>query len=132
MYTKTKKRVFISFHMDDLHAKTLLQAQAKDDRFDLEFINYSVNEPFDEKWKTQCKTRIAQCDIVICMIGQNTHSRPAVIWELNTAYSLNKKVFGIRISKNRWDNIPSPLIYNGATITNWDIVEINSEIKKRI
>jgi hypothetical protein len=132
MYTKTKKRVFISFNMENLHAKKLLESQAKDDRFDLEFINYSVNEPFTEKWKTQCKERIAKADIVICMVGQKTYSRPAVIWELETAYTMGKKVFAIRIHRDRFDPIPSPITLHGSTVIKWDIGTINNEIKKRM
>lgn len=132
MLPKSKKKVFISFHMDDLHAKKLIEAQAKSDRFDLEFINYSVNEPFDERWKTQCKERIRQCDIVICMIGEKTYSREAVIWELNTAYALGKKVFGIRIYRDKYHTTPSPLLTNRAVIANWNIADINDEIRKRI
>lgn len=130
--TSTTKRVFISFHMDDLHAKKLLEAQAKSDRFNLEFINYSVNEPFDERWKTQCRERINQCDIVICMIGEKTYSREAVLWELNTAYALGKRVLGIRIYRDKYHTTPLPLLRNGAVITAWNIAEIDKEIEKRI
>lgn len=37
---KPGKRVFISFHTDDIQYKTLIVEQAKSDKFDLEFTNY--------------------------------------------------------------------------------------------
>ncbi len=124
MYQKTKKRVFISFHVDDLHAKKLLEAQARSDNFDLEFINYSVNEPFDEKWKTQCKDRISNTSTVICLIGENTWKRPAVIWELETAYDLGKDVIGVRIYRDKWHTVPSPITENRSPVLNWNIADI--------
>lgn len=90
---KTKKRVFISFHIDDLHAKELLAAQAKSDKFDLEFINYAVNEPFDDKWKTRCRERMDQASVTICLIGEKTWSRDAVVWELETSYEYKNHLF---------------------------------------
>ncbi|MBU0578230.1 TIR domain-containing protein [Patescibacteria group bacterium] len=116
--------------MDDLHAKTLLCEQAKSDKFDLEFVNYSVNEPFDEKWKTNCKERINQTSVTICLFGENTYKREAVLWELNTAYSLDKKVFGVRIYKDENHIVPAPLRENGASILKWNISDIVAELNK--
>ncbi len=128
MYQKTKKRVFISFHMEDLHAKELLAAQARSDRFDLEFINYGLNEPFDERWKTQCRERINNTSTVICLIGEKTWQRPAVIWELETAYHLGKDVIGVRIYRDRWHSVPHPISRNGSTVVNWNIADISRHL----
>jgi|SRR3989344_2261804 len=121
---KQKKRVFISFHMDDLHAKTLLIEQAKSDKFDLEFINYALNEPFETKWKTQCEGRINQASVTICLIGRQTYSREAVIWELNKSYELGKKVFGIVIYRKEQNYWPQPLITYKSPVYYWDIPTI--------
>jgi hypothetical protein len=125
---KTKKRIFISFHMDDNYARHLLASQAKSDNFDLEFTDYSVKEPFDEKWKTQCRARLSSVDTVICLIGENTWNRDAVLWELRTAYELKKKVIGVRIHRDRWHSVPSPITTNLSTVINWDIDEIARKI----
>jgi hypothetical protein len=127
---KTKKRVFISFHMDDLHAKELLVAQAKSDKFDLEFINYAVNEPFDEKWKTNCKERIKQASVTICLVGEKTAQREAVLWELAMSYELGKKVFGIRIYRDKNHTIPKPILNNDSPVLYWNIDDIVKELNK--
>lgn len=124
------KRVFISFHMEDRHAKELLVAQAKSDKFNLEFTNYAVNEPFDDRWKTQCKERINQCSVVICLIGEKTYQREAVNWELNTAYNLGKKVFGIRVYRDKNHTIPIPLREHNSKIILWNINDIVSELER--
>lgn len=45
-------RAFISFEMEDRWARDFLVGQAKNNLNDVEFTDYSVREPFDEKWKT--------------------------------------------------------------------------------
>ena len=126
----TNKRVFISFHMEDEAQVELLRQQAKDDRFDIEFVDYSIKEPFDEKWKTRCTERIRQSSVFICMIGPETYQRDAVLWEINKAYELGKKVIGVRIYRDQNHKIPQPLLDNNAKITNWNLADIASELKK--
>jgi len=126
----TQKRVFISFHVDDEAQVELLRQQAKDDRFDIEFVDYSVKEPFDNKWKTRCAERIKQSSIFVCMIGPETHKREAVLWEINKAHELGKKVIGVRIYRDKNHKIPEPLVRNNAKITYWNLADIASELKR--
>lgn len=126
--TLAQKRVFISFHIDDEPQVQLIREQAKSDRFDLEFVDYSVKEPFDEKWKTQCEERIKQSSVFVVAIGKDTHSRPAVLWEIETAYKLGKKVIGVRIYRDKNHKIPEPMIRNKTKIINWDIKDLQREI----
>src|SRR3989344_6637177 len=67
--SESKKNAFISFHIEDEAQVGLLRHQAKSDKFDLKFTDYSVKEPFDNKWKTRCEERIKQSSITIVMIG---------------------------------------------------------------
>jgi hypothetical protein len=115
----TVRNLFISFSVDDLAQVNFLRSQAKDENFDMEFRDYSVKEPFDEAWKSQCRDRISLTSATICMIGPDTASRPAVIWELEESYRQGKKVAGIRIFKDRDDPIPKPLADHKAPILLW-------------
>lgn len=126
----SKKRTFISFHVADEAQVELLRQQAKDERYDIEFVDYSVKEPFDEKWKTQCTERIKQSSVVICFIGEDTHKREAVLWEMRKAYELGKRVIGVRIYRDKNHKIPTPLKEHGAKIVNWDLDAISDEINK--
>lgn len=114
--------------MDDEAQVDLLRMQAKSDRFDLEFTDYSVKEAYEEKWKTNCKPRIERSDIELVFIGENTHSREAVIWEIEQAYKMGKKVIGVRIYRDKNYKIPQPLIDHHAKIINWDLKDIQREI----
>lgn len=121
---KPLRNVFISFHIDDEPRINFLRSQAKDEDFDMEFRDYSVREPFDEQWKAQCRDRISLTSATICMIGPQTATRPAVLWELEESYRQGKKVIGVRIYKDRNDPVPRPLLEHNSPIVLWKRDEI--------
>lgn len=125
------RNVFISFHIDDEAQVNLLRAQAKNQGFDIKFRDYSVKEPFDEKWKTNCRERIAQTSALICMIGEKTAQREAVVWEIDEAYRQGKKVIGVRIYRDRDHTIPRPLLEHNAPIVYWDLAVISRLLVER-
>ena len=127
----TKPRVFISFHVEDEAQVDLLRSQAKNPRFPLEFTDYSVKEPFDEKWKTQCTERIKQSSAVVVMIGPETASREAVLWEINKAYELGKPVIGVRIYRDENHLVPQPMKDHGAKVVTWDTARIQAWLEEQ-
>jgi hypothetical protein len=128
---KTADRcVFISFHIEDEAQVELLRQQAKNENSNISFIDYSIKEPFDEKWKTQAIERIKHSSVFICMIGPETYKRDAVNWEINKAYELGKKVIGVRIYKNENDKIPQPLLDHDAKIIDWNLGDIAAELEE--
>lgn len=127
-YSSARRRVFISFHVEDEAQVELLRQQAKDEKYDIDFIDYSVREPFDSRWKTRCTERIKQTSVFICMIGPETHKREAVLWEINKAYELGKKVIGVKIYRDKNNKIPKPLKDNNAKIMNWNLSDITKEL----
>jgi hypothetical protein len=128
---KTRIRnTFISFHVEDEAQVGLLRFQAKNNRFGLIFRDYSVKEPFDEKWKTQCSERISQTSAMICLIGKETANRDAVLWELEEAYRQGKEVIGVRIYRDQNHPIPRPLLEHKAPIINWELQEISEHLEE--
>jgi hypothetical protein len=125
------RNTFISFHIADEAQVNLLRAQAKSDRFELAFRDFSVKEPFDSLWKQQCKDKIAQTSATICMIGEGTHQREAVEWELETSYELGHKVFGVRIYRDSDHSVPKALVSRSAPILPWNIESIVAELESR-
>ena len=98
-----QRNVFISFDIEDQSAVNLLRSQAKDDRFPFGFRDYSVKEPFEAKWKSEVGNLISLTSATIVMIGPNTAKSAAVDWEIREAHRQNKKVIGVRISRDRND-----------------------------
>jgi len=125
----TKPRVFISFHVDDEAQVNLLRHQAKTSD-QLEFTDYSVKEPFDEKWKTQCTERIRQSTIVVVAIGENTHQREAVDWEIRKAHELGKPVIGMRLHGDQNDKIPPSMKERKHRVVYWNLETIQAELDK--
>ena len=127
---KPKRNVFISFHSKDEEAVNELRAQAKARDGELNFRDYSIKEPFDEKWKTNCRERINQTSVTIVMIGENTADRAAVNWEIEESYRQGHKVIGVKMRPGMNDPIPEPLKEHNARIINWNPSEISRELDR--
>jgi len=125
----TKPRVFISFNMDDEAQVDLLRHQAKNSE-KLEFTDYSVKEPFDEKWKQQCTERIKQVSVVVVAIGPETYQRRAVLWEIEKAHELGKPVIGMRIYSDKNHRTPQPMLDHGDKVVPWDLDALQREIDR--
>lgn len=122
---KKLRNVFISFKLEDEAQVNLFRHQAREG-LGVEFRDYSVKEPFDEKWKTNCKERISQTSAVVIFVGPETAQSEPVKWEIEEAYRQNKKVIAVRIYKDRNYPLPEPLIRHNTRVINWD----NSEISR--
>lgn len=118
-----KKRIFISFAMEDRNLRDFLVGQSKNDNSPFEFVDMSVKEPWDSEWKTRCRTKIKGCDGVIAIVTRNTKNASGQLWEIkcakeehipcrgiwghndDTDFSLPDELDGIMIVKWNWDNI---------------------------
>ena len=115
-----QRNVFISFDINDENTVNLLRSQAKDDRFPFEFRDYSVKEPFESRWKSRVKVRIAQSSAVIVMIGPNTHESKAVDWEIHEAHRQGKRVIGVRIHRDANHAVPQALYQYNDPVIYWN------------
>jgi hypothetical protein len=121
----TKNRVFISFAIEDKWAKEYLVGQAKNDKSPFEFTNMSINEPFDEKWKTQCRSRIKGCDGMIGFVSKNTAKADGAVWEVKTAKEEGIPVVAVYTTT---DDRPAtlPAAYTGVKKVAWTWDNIKS------
>jgi hypothetical protein len=121
----TKNRVFISFAVEDKWAKEYLVGQAKNERSPFEFTNMSVNEPYDEKWKTHCRSRIKGCDGMIAFVSTNTAKADGAIWEVKVAKEESIPVIAVYTTT---DNRPAtlPAEFSGVKKVNWTWDNIKS------
>ena len=124
-----KPRVFISFHIEDEAQVNLLRYQSKNSD-KMEFTDYSVKEPFDDKWKTRCTERIKQSSVVVVAIGEDTHKREAVLWEIRKAHELGKPVIGMRIHSDKNHKIPQPMLAHGDKVLPWKLDALQAELDR--
>ncbi len=76
-------RAFISFAAEDERIRDLFVGQGKLTETPWEIADWSIHEPFTEKWKTQARERIRRTDVVIMLVGKNTWAAEGAIWEVN-------------------------------------------------
>ena len=121
------KRVFISFAIEDAKFRDFLVGQAKNEKTPFEFVNMAVKEPWDEKWKTQCRTRIKGCDGMIALVRKNTAKATGQLWEIKCAREEEVPVRGVYISSDQKPaTLPKEL--EGVRIVNWTWDNIKSFI----
>lgn len=79
------KRIFISFAIEDSNLRDFLVGQARNEKSPFEFVDMSVKEPWDSKWKEKCRTKIKGCDGMIAIITKNTKKATGQLWEVKCA-----------------------------------------------
>lgn len=120
-------RAFISFEMEDKWARDFLVQQAKDKKNDIEFYDYSVKNPFDSKWKTECTKRIAMTKGTIVLVGPTTSRSEAVLWEIAETNRQSHYIFGIQINREKTHLIPAGL--PSKNVIRWDFEQIVAWLK---
>ena len=91
-------KVFLSFEFgkdNDLHRNFYVQAK---EHSKYRIIDKSLNEAYhpDKEWLKKARALIKQSDIVITVIGQDTHNAPGVEKEATVAGQLYKQRFQLR------------------------------------
>ncbi|WP_445442619.1 TIR domain-containing protein [Clavibacter sp. km1a] len=120
-------RAFISFEMEDRYARDFLVQQARDSNNDIEFVDYSVQNPWDTSWKTNCSLRIARTKGTIVLIGATTHKSEAVLWEIAETKRQGHHLFGIQTQTNSTFTIPGGL--PAASVIRWKFVDIVARLQ---
>src|SRR3954462_4037906 len=102
-----KRRIFISFAVEDKTYRDFLVGQGKNPNSPFEFVDMSVKEPWDEKWKTNCRSRIKGCDGVVVLISLNTLKAEGALWEVRCAKDESIPLIGVHCSS---ENRPLVLV----------------------
>jgi len=111
------RKVFIAFAIEDKFARDNLVYQAKQEHTPFEFLDMSVQEPFTEAWKTQCRARIKECDGVVAFISKNTPKATGACWEIACANSEGIPVRGFWVHKD--DPCCRPTELGSARVDYW-------------
>ncbi|MGG7035706.1 MAG: TIR domain-containing protein [Flavobacterium sp.] len=119
-----KKRVFISFAIEDIEYRDHLVAQAKKNHSPFEFIDMSVKVKWNQNiWKKRCRTKIKKCDGVIALLSKNTHNAGGARWEMKCAKEENIKIIGMHIKKKDKGAIPIELYDEEIIEWTWENLE---------
>lgn len=119
-------KIFVSFEFDkDGNLKNSFFEQAKENT-PHRVRNFSLNEAYpSDEWKDKARSAIRECDLVIVLVGQDTHSSLGVKTEVGIARDLKKPVFQV---------IPQGRPYTGLSYVNdrirWKWSLINKKIEE--
>ncbi len=99
--------IFVSFEYDkDKSLKGSFFYQAKT-RTPHRVRDSSLKESYEEKeWEDKARKAIQKCDIVIILVGQDTHNAPGVNTELEIAQQLGKDFFQVVPKKRTYKGVP--------------------------
>jgi hypothetical protein len=122
-----KPRAFISFEMEDRWARDFLAQHAKNPNNDVEFFDYSVKDPFDSKWKTECSKRLAMTKGTIVLVGPTTWQSDAVLWEIAETVRQNHYMFGVQINRDQTYTIPAGL--SSSSVIRWNFDQMAAWLK---
>ena len=126
---KEKKKIFISFAMEDKKFIDFLVAQSKNEKTPFNFIDMSVKEPWIKtEWKMKCRTKIRSCDGMIVLLSKNTWHSGGSRWEIKCAKEERIPVIGMHIKKNEKGAIPTEL--RGKRTIEWTWDSLEKSIKK--
>ena len=90
-----KKRIFISFAVEDSSLRDFLVGQSRNDNTPFEFMDMSVKQPWERAWKTSCRTKIKGCDGLIAILTNKTFKADGQIWEIKCALEEGVPVIGM-------------------------------------
>lgn len=96
-----KKRIFVSFAIEDERTRDLFVGQSRNTKTPFDFIDMSVKKPWDEEWKRNCRTRIKGCDGFIVLITKNLKNGSGALWEIKCAIEEGIPLLGGKQPVNR-------------------------------
>ena len=124
-----KKKIFISFAIEDEKYRDYLVGQAKLEKSPFSFVDMSVKNPWDEKeWKRKCREKIKKCDGMIVMLSKNTYHSSGARWEIKCAKEENIPVIGMHINKKNKGAIPPEL--KGMQVIEWSWENLSKSINR--
>ena len=92
-----KLSIFVSFEFDkDNNLRNSFYRQAKEET-PHRVVDRSLKEAYpSEAWKKEARKAIEACDVVVVLIGEDTHNAEGVKIETDMARSLQKPIIQVR------------------------------------
>ena len=114
-----KVPTFISFAAEDAWARDLFVGQGRNPATPWSITDWSLHEPFTEKWKTQTRPRISRCKVLIQLVGKHTWRADGAVWEVKCALEEGVPAFGVWISRDAHGRIPPGFQSNNIIDWTW-------------
>jgi len=127
------RHVFISFAHEDLNDVNLLRGQAKNEKSDLVFDDYSVKEPFDSEnadyIRQKIREKIERTSVTVVYLTKDGASSSWVNWEIKESIKLGKGVVGMYKGDNPPSKLPAAIVDSGCKVVKWSHEELTKAIE---
>jgi hypothetical protein len=125
----TRRHVFISHHSSDDKDVARLTDMLRRNGWDARNSSLRLRSENKERWeqrripertlKRLLRMRISWARTFIVLIGQGTHSRPWVDWEIREAAHQGKRIVGVFTRGGTENDIPPAFERYGNALENW-------------
>lgn len=125
----SNNRIFIAFAAEDSTLRDFLVGQARNEQSPFSFVDMSVKQPWDNNWKTNCRTKIKGCDGLIAIITGYTAKADGQLWEIACALQEGVPVLLIKPDSVTLPSLmPTPVA--GRSIKAWTWTNIKTFLNK--
>lgn len=126
------KHVFISFAHEDMGEVNLLRGQAKNEKNDLIFDDYSVKEAFNSKnadyIKSQIREKIDHVSVTVVYLSSSAAKSEWVNWEIEESFKRGKGVIGVYKGEQPPAVVPPAFLANKCKAVKWSHAAITQAI----
>ena len=128
------RHVFISFANEDMAEVNLLRGQAKNEKNDLQFDDFSVKEAFNSEnadyIKRQIREKIDRVSVTVVYLSDHSAQSEWVSWEIEESIRRGKGVVGVYKGDTPPVNLPKAFTENGCASVKWTHDELMQAIEK--
>lgn len=112
-----KKKVYCAFDFEhDRRRKGLFIGQSKNRKSPFEVYDHSLLEAAPEReWKRHAQAAIKECDLLVVLLGPETHRAPGVLAEVAIARRLGVRSIQLRRQGDYW----SQPVHRGGRVVDW-------------
>lgn len=117
---KPRRRVFISFRHADENKVNLLRGRVKNERSDLDFIDMSLQTPFNSEnadyIMSGIRKRIEGSSVTVVYVTEETHKSEWVNWEIEESLRQNKGVVVVNARSDSSKKMPDAVTENSDRV----------------
>lgn len=128
-----RRRVFLTFHYEDRDQVSGFRLMVHNPKVGIDLYDFGLTEAIrseeDRYIRRAIKAKIAEAEVVMCLVGNGTAWREWVDWEIETGARLGKGLCGVRLKGAR-GRTPPMLKEAGAVVAPWDVGEITEVIEQ--
>jgi hypothetical protein len=128
------RHVFISFAYEDVDEVNLLRGQAKNEKTDLQFDDYSVKEAFDstnaDYIKRQIREKLDRTSVTLVYLSNKCANSEWVNWEIEESIRRGKRVIGLYKGDVPPTSVPRAFAENSCKSVKWNHEELTKAISE--